>query len=48
MHHLDPVGNDFTKAEEILMSNLLFHPRTRTEDGCTVEFVCLALFILPL
>jgi hypothetical protein len=35
----DPVGSDLAMVEEILLSNLLFHPRTRTEDGRTVEFV---------
>ena len=34
---LDPIGTDLEKAEEIILSNLLFEPRSRIEDGDTIE-----------
>ena len=34
---LDPIGTDVDKAEEIILCNLLFSPRSRIEDDRTIE-----------
>jgi hypothetical protein len=44
---VDYLGSDLAKVEEVLLSNLLFHPRTRTEEGRIFEFFSAWLLTAP-